>query len=91
MYEDTGGEGEGMRGHQEREEPIAALKDFQIATSPSFLGKIRRKIHRRENVAKVISASMELPGIVFIELAKPGRLCRKCNTEDCNRNPAGRP
>ena len=58
------------RGGQEVDpgEPVRVLTDFEQETSPTFLTRIRRTIHRRTATSHVASFSWNVPSVVLLEL-----------------------
>ncbi len=49
-------------------EPVRVLTDFEHKTSPTFLTRIRRTIHRRTAASHVASFSWNVPSVVLLEL-----------------------
>lgn len=56
--------------NDEAGEPIRTLGELEQDTSPFFLRNIRRRIYRRTAASQLLAMSLELPQIVFIELAR---------------------
>jgi hypothetical protein len=51
------------------DEPIGALREQEYETSPDFMLRVRRRIHRRSSVAQLASFSWSLPKVILVELA----------------------
>ncbi len=49
-------------------EPIRELRELARETSPEFLSRVRRKIHRRSSISNVASFSWELPKMILLEM-----------------------
>ena len=52
----------------ENDQPIALLRNHETETSPDFLSRVRRKIHRRATTAQVVVFSWQLPKMVLLEM-----------------------
>jgi hypothetical protein len=49
-------------------EPVGLLTGFEHETSPTFLTRIRRTIHRRTAASQIASFSWNVPSVVLLEL-----------------------
>lgn len=50
-------------------EPIPGLRDLEHDSTQDFVGRVRRKIHRRRATAQAATFSWHMPGLVLIEMA----------------------
>ncbi len=57
-------------GDGELDDPIGLFASQEEPTSPDFVDKLRRRIHRRAASSQVVSFVWELPGVVAVEMAK---------------------
>ncbi|MGJ5816114.1 hypothetical protein [Paludibaculum fermentans] len=55
---------------QETGQAILALRDQELETSPAFVAKVRRSIHRRTTAAQVAGYSWHLPKVTLLEMAR---------------------
>jgi hypothetical protein len=54
---------------QDQGQPIAMLKEAAMAPSSDFIGRVRRKIHRRTTASQLASYSWHMPKVVLLEMA----------------------
>lgn len=50
-------------------QPARELLEQERETSPDFVAKVRRRIHRRLTAAELAAFSWQLPKAVFLEMA----------------------
>ncbi len=53
---------------QDPGQPIAILKEAAIAPSTDFIGRVRRKIHRRTTASQLATYSWHMPKVVLLEM-----------------------
>ncbi|QOY90753.1 hypothetical protein [Paludibaculum fermentans] len=70
MNPEDGNQAGGTPIDQETGEPIQALRDQEMETSPAFTAKVRRSIHRRTTAAQVAGYSWHLPKVTLLEMAR---------------------